>query len=558
MHYKTSLLFFLFYAKVASCVISNCTSEDQFHLESSEEHSTFFCQEIVSKDVEMSKKFELDNLHVKNTLKAIPVIDFTAELNGKSQKNNETVSVCMKMSQIDNGAKISKIRTQREYFEDKPSRTLERCQILKVGENMSISLPQVTKLFANRPAEIFITTITESTEEILFSINVKVRNISIELTKNVNVKVSKWSPSILRYDHDVESGKRQIRVHTTSKTDICSVVALQRITNKINIKETDITYESRWQTMLSLSVIDIEVGPNTFYPNGFFIVIVMTSYPNVCYDNDYDQRVNGVVRRNKNDTLSLGKLSQDRKIVNVKLTELENDLSIIYLSLKVVLIYFIMVVFGVIINWKFSLTGKVAQEIDDWKPCMPVLAIHRFIDKIISCLDFCQRFLASNFCKDDPSIDKSTTQQEKANKASKVTELHLEGLYIKRVRTNQVITDEQDSANIHSIDKGDDAIDGEKITEDKENSSDHSPDSSNPNTPETPVIEDDDKKISLLDLEAKDWSKLSGVIKLWDDPNEKIEVIPLMGSKKMIELRRNHNQTLDTMTGNWGPDIFAD
>ena len=38
----------------------------------------------------------------------------------------------------------------------------------------------------------------------------------------------------------------------------CSIVALQRLNRTINVKETDVTYESRWQTMLQKSVIDIE------------------------------------------------------------------------------------------------------------------------------------------------------------------------------------------------------------------------------------------------------------------------------------------------------------
>ena len=112
-------------------------------------------------------------------------------------------------------------------------------------------------------------------------------NFSLELEANViNYENNMTNhlkhniPLLYRFDYPNTTEKR-IRVHTT-RTDQnikevatgCSFVAIQRLDKIINEKESDITFESSWQTMLGQSVIDVDVGNNISFKDGFYIVIL--------------------------------------------------------------------------------------------------------------------------------------------------------------------------------------------------------------------------------------------------------------------------------------------
>ena len=89
-----------------------------------------------------------------------------------------------------------------------------------------------------------------------------------------------------------------MRIHVNSNMNGCSIVSVQRLNRKgrIYIREADVTYESRWQTMLNQSIIDIDLTNGSKYEDGFVVVVVMKSSDKDCLCNDYDFRIDGRIQ----------------------------------------------------------------------------------------------------------------------------------------------------------------------------------------------------------------------------------------------------------------------
>ena len=156
----------------------------------------------------------------------------------------------------------------------------------------------------NAPQSIPVKILVSSTakQDISFTISVKLRLTSIQLDKIKHAKLTTDSALLYRFSN--ENGRsRRIRVRTyrenvPSSLDItegCSIVAIQRLDIPFNDHERDITFNSLWQTMLGLSVIDLDVGKTaeTPFADGFFVVILKKSNESDCEKKNFDYLIDG-------------------------------------------------------------------------------------------------------------------------------------------------------------------------------------------------------------------------------------------------------------------------
>ena len=220
------------------------------------------------------------------------------------------------------------------------------------------------------------------------------------------------------------------------------------------------------------------------------------------------------------------------------------------------------IVFGILVSFKtiklYAVVGKVEVEFkrdwdektktwkyEGWKPCKCVLAIHSTLGTILSIL----RKLDNT-----PRVERNERGQQKT------TNLHLEGIHIKIVKKS---SPEIPIAS-NQISHGQDSTDGVIR---KEQNVDDSHDPSKTKTDKEIEEREDERRFEFLESDLCNWSTLGTEIKDWNDFKiqvqntntiSKIQVQPLMESKKMIELRRGRAQKLNTMTCRWGIDMFAD
>ena len=165
-------------------------------------------------------------------------------------------------------------------------------------ESTRLYFPQFLKQSARSHVNTLALEIsTNSNQTISFDLSLSFKNIEVNLNKIGEATISRKMPAVWTF-HNNGSRDRRMRIHVNSNMNGCSIVSVQRLNRKgrIYIREADVTYESRWQTMLNQSIIDIDLTNGSKYEDGFVVVVVMKSSDKDCLCNDYDFRIDGRIQ----------------------------------------------------------------------------------------------------------------------------------------------------------------------------------------------------------------------------------------------------------------------
>ena len=97
--------------------------------------------------------------------------------------------------------------------------------------------------------------------------------VPVEESGKFRIQVSRSDLASLREEAKEEKGCSSV---VSPQTCFCSIVAIQNLDYPFSLIESDITFKSRWQNMIGLSVIDIEVDTlnDDAFQRGFYVVVL--------------------------------------------------------------------------------------------------------------------------------------------------------------------------------------------------------------------------------------------------------------------------------------------
>ena len=129
-------------------------------------------------------------------------------------------------------------------------------------ESTRLYFPQFLKQGARSRLNTLTLAISSNGSEIItFYLSISFKNIEVKVNKMEEANISRKIPAVWTFSNNVSSDRR-MRVHVSGVSGTlngCSIVSVQGLKRKIHIKEADVTYESRWQTMLNQSIIDLSL-----------------------------------------------------------------------------------------------------------------------------------------------------------------------------------------------------------------------------------------------------------------------------------------------------------
>ena len=225
--------------------------------------------------------------------------------------------------------------------------------------------------------------------EVSYKVWVQLKDISLPLDQKVTrLNVPPDSPAVWRYDHRVAVMKedpninetnindamklhRHIRVHVESpNTELCAMVAVQRLRCPFTAQESDIVFRSKWQTMLGRAVIDVDVGGihSSFgaltddtvetkpFRHGFFVVALTKSHDDRCYLRG--QKVKPI-----NDSRIEVKLFREKEF-HVTLSVVDDGEAVVDGTLITLFIYVITLAFALLLSLvcKVPISGTVTID----------------------------------------------------------------------------------------------------------------------------------------------------------------------------------------------------
>ena len=208
-------------------------------------------------------------------------------------------------------------------------------------------------------------------ERIQMNFSVELKDYTIRVGEPESKILSVCSPLVFRYNHK-ESITKRVRVHIKrEEVDLvdakevssgCTIVSVQRLDKPTQMSQGGSISNGWWQTMLSQSVIDVDVGPDArFFKKGFHIVAQRVINERMCTgmedENDDDFEVPKEVGCGENDKRNIR--------VNVEIDEVDNDTT--KGSLFVIAVFVIIILFYLF--WGFYMVKNYGYEenLDDLK-----------------------------------------------------------------------------------------------------------------------------------------------------------------------------------------------
>ena len=238
--------------------------------------------------------------------------------------------------------------------------------------SMRIDIPNKQKFDSGpKDEELKVSLMPRSLLPISANVSLELQPNVLEFEKDINGTLRSNFPLVYRYYNSDMEGKR-VRVFTTRRglttrkmARGCSFVSIQKLDKRINEKESDVTFESLWQTMLGQSVIDVDVGPNRVFKDGFNIVILRRKNDH-CADSRYDARIDSRVDLENGNNHMINQTNEKENDIqfNIKVIKISDDVGTTTWIIVIILISIV----ATLIIWEstigakyvqFSLTGKV-------------------------------------------------------------------------------------------------------------------------------------------------------------------------------------------------------
>ena len=169
-----------------------------------------------------------------------------------------------------------------------------------INKTQYVYIPAPTKRGDSCSVPMKLVMSTQITD-VEYTVFVEVKETNIEVGKSMNSTLSNHKAIIYRFNNKNKNEFQQIRIQAT-RIDVdsfdkvkngCSILSIQRLDIPFKYNEEDITHRGVWQTMLGLAVIDVNIGPETYFNDGFYIVIQKRSNEQNCKAKDFDFRIDG-------------------------------------------------------------------------------------------------------------------------------------------------------------------------------------------------------------------------------------------------------------------------